>query len=349
MPKAPFIQQSKNMKRLSNIYKHIISTDNLLLAHKNACKGKRKQHGVIRFKRNLSTNIEALHEQLKLGEYKSPTYKTFTIYEPKERTISVIPYRDRIVQHAIMQKLSGMFVKNFTKDTYSSIKNRGLHKASRNIKKALSIDGNDYALKIDIKKFYPSINKEILKSLLLRKIKDKEVLSLLFIIIDGHELGLPLGNYLSQYLANYYLSGFDHWLKEEKKVKHYFRYCDDGLFISDSKEELHLLLIDIKEYLWDNLKLEVKGNHQVYPVHKRGIDFLGFVFWKGEYGVYILLRKLIKQRFARQLIKGASRETIASYMGWLKWCNSINLKRKLLGDYQYEKATSTPTSTTLHL
>lgn len=318
------------MKRLSNIYNEIISIENLLLAHKNACKGKSKQYGVVRFKKNLHANIQALHEELRKCRYVSPTYKSFTIYEPKEREIFVIPYRDRIVQHAILQKISGMFVKTFVKHTYSCIKNRGLHKAGTLIKKAVRLEGNDYCLKFDIEKYYPSIDHDILKSLLRRKIKDKQLLNLLDIIIDGQDKGVVIGSYISQWLGNFYLSYFDHWMKEEKKVKYTWRYCDDICVVGSDKNELHKLLADCKDYLWDNLKLKVKGNHQVFPIDKRGIDFLGYVFFK----THTRLRKSIKQKFARKLAKGASKQTIASYSGWLKWCDSINLKSKLLDGYE---------------
>lgn len=162
------------MKRIGNIYNDIISIDNLYLAHKNASKGKSKQNGVIRFKKNLHANIKALHEEMMLCNYKSPEYKTFKIHEPKERDIFVLPYKDRVIQHAILQKIGGMFVKNFTRNTYSCIRGRGLHSAMKSIKLALQNEkATRYCLKIDITKFYPSVDHNILKSLLLRKIKDK--------------------------------------------------------------------------------------------------------------------------------------------------------------------------------
>lgn len=326
VPKGKTRPESKCMKRLGNVYDSIISVENLLLAHKNACKGKSNQKGVIEFKKNLMVNIETLHERLKLCNYVSPEYKMFLIYEPKEREIFVLPYPDRIIQHAILQKIGDMFKRTFTKNTYSCIKGRGVHSAKRNIEKALlDKEATRYCLKIDVTKFYPSVNHEILKSLLLRKLKDIKLIKLLFAIIDSSP-GLPIGNYLSQPLGNFYLSYFDHWLKEDIKIKHLFRYCDDVVIFSDNKPELHEILAKIKVYLKDNLRLQVKGNYQVFPVESRGVDFLGYKMFH----THTLLRKTIKQNFARMLKHNPNEQSIASYGGWLKHCDSINLKRKLL-------------------
>lgn len=317
------------MKRLGNIYDSIISTDNLLLAHKNASKGKSKQRGVITFKKRLYANIEALHQELKLCQYISPDYKTFTIYEPKEREIFVLPYKDRVIQHAILQKIGEMFRRNLTVNTYSCIVGRGIHLAMNNIKKYFKDkEGTQYCLKFDIQKFYPSVDHDILKSMLLRKIKDNKLIKLLFEIIDGIDVGLPIGNYLSQFLGNFYLSYFDHWLKEELKIKYVSRYCDDVVIFGSNKAELHEILAKCRTYLSDNLKLTVKGSYQVFPVEARGVDYLGYKM----YHTHTLLRKSIKQNYARMLKKYPNEQSIASYNGWLKHCDSKNLKRKLNGN-----------------
>jgi len=178
---------------------------------------------------------------------------------------------------------------------------------------------------LDIKKFYPNIDHEILKQLLRKKIKDNDLLWLMDEIIDSAD-GLPIGNYLSQYLANYYLTFFDHWIKENKSVKYYFRYADDIVVLHSSKPYLHQLLFEIKIYLNENLKLIVKDNYQVFPVEARSIDFVGYRF----YHTHTLLRKGIKKSFARMLRNRKNRSSVASYLGWAKHCNSINLINKLL-------------------
>jgi len=315
------------MKRKGNLYEQICSTENLQLADKIARKGKAKQPGVIEHDRNREDNIQKLHEMLINKTYQTSDYTTFTIFEPKERVIFRLPYfPDRILHHAIMNVLEPVFVATFTTDTYSCIKGRGIHAAARAVKETLKDDfGTQYCLKLDIRKFYPNIDHDVLKQLLRKKIKDNDLLWLLDEIIDSTE-GLPIGNYLSQYFANYYLTFFDHWIKEEKRVKYYFRYADDMVILSDSKEYLHGLLSEIRGYMANKLKLTIKGNYQVFPVDIRGIDFVGYIFRH----THILLRKSIKQNFARMIARNKNPQSIASYNGWASHCNSRNLLKKLL-------------------
>lgn len=317
------------MNRIGNLYQQIYSIENLQLADKIARKGKSKQPGVIDHDKNREENIKKLHEMLIRKTYKTSDYTTFTIYEPKERVIFRLPYfPDRITHHAIMNVLEPIFVSTFTADTYSCIKGRGIHAAARAVSEALKDDfGTKYCLKLDIRKFYPTIDHIILKHLLRKKIKDNDLLWLLDEIIDSTD-GLPIGNYLSQYFANYYLTYFDHWIKEEKHVKYYFRYADDLVILSDNKEYLHELLCEIRSYLTDNLHLQVKGNYQVFPVESRGIDFVGYVFRH----THIRLRKSIKQNFARMIARNRNQKSISSYYGWACHCNSKHLLKKLLNE-----------------
>ena len=315
------------MKRIGNLYSQICSIENLELADLIASKGKSKQHGVKLHNQNKEANILKLHDQLVNQTFVTSPYKTFVIYEPKEREIFSLPYYpDRIVHHAIMNILEPVFISVFTKDTYSSIKGKGIHAAANAVKVALKDKaGTHYCLKLDIKKFYPSIDHAILKSLLRRKFKDNQLLWLLDTIIDSAD-GLPIGNYLSQFFANFYMTYFDHWLKETKQVQNYFRYADDIVILGDNKPHLHALLAEISTYLNTNLKLAVKGNYQIFPVDARSIDFVGYRF----YHTHTLVRKSIKQNFARMLKTRRNKASIASYNGWLKHCNSRNLTKKLL-------------------
>jgi retron-type reverse transcriptase len=315
------------MKRISNIYGRIITLENLQLADLKASKRKSGQYGVIQHRSNWQENLLALHESLKNKTYKTSPYTTFKIYEPKEREIFRLPYYpDRILHHAVMNIIEPVFVKTFTADTYSCIKKRGIHKAARNLRKALNDEAaTKYCLKLDIKKFYPSVDHTILKNLLRRKFKDEDLLWLLDEVIDSAE-GLPIGNYLSQFLANYYLTWFDHWIKETMQVRYYFRYADDIVILSDNKEHLHELLTEIRIYLSTRLKLTVKENYQVFPVHARGIDFVGYKF----YHTHTLLRKSIKKRFARMVAKAPRMQSVVSYYGWAKHCNSKNLLNKII-------------------
>ena len=332
------------MKRIGNLYDKVISLENLHLADEKARKGKLKSYGVRVHDANREANLLALHETLKNGTFKTSKYHIFTIYEPKERFIYRLPYYpDRILHHAIMNVLEPIWVSVFNKNTYSCIKNRGIHKCAKDVKQALKQDpdGTRYCLKIDVRKFYPSIDHETLKMVVRRKIKDVRLLALLDEIIDSTD-GVPIGNYLSQYFANLFLAYFDHWLKEEKRVKYYWRYADDIVILAPNKDTLHELLHDIRAYLRNNLKLSVKRNYQVFPVDSRGIDFLGYVF----YHSHTLLRKAIKQKLCRRVAKLNKRKNaptkesykqqICSWWGWCKYCDSINLMNKLSKTFPYE-------------
>lgn len=299
------------------------------MADIKARKGKGDQYGVKLHDKNRDANIEKLRQMLLSKTYQTSAYSTFKVYEPKEREVFRLPYfPDRITHHAIMNVLEPVFIQVFTANTYSCIKGRGIHKAAKDLRKALCDEaGTHFCLKMDIKKFYPSVNHGVLKQLLRRKFKDENLLWLLDEIIDSTS-GLPIGNYLSQYFANFYLTYFDHWIKEQKAVKYYFRYADDIVILSDSKLYLHELLHDITAYLKINLRLTVKDNYQVFPLDARSIDFVGYRF----YHTHTLLRKGIKQRFARMLAKRKNAASIASYLGWAKHCNSKNLIKKLLNE-----------------
>ncbi|HFG0564504.1 RNA-directed DNA polymerase [Flavobacterium psychrophilum] len=315
------------MKRLNNLYSQIIAIENLQLADAHARKGKGHQYGVKLHEKNQDQNIQLLHEMLLNKSYQTSQYTTFKVFEPKERLVFRLPYfPDRITHHAVMNVLEPIFTNLFTADTYSCIKGKGIHGAARAVKKALIDKSNTkFCLKLDIKKFYPSVDHDVLKQLLRRKFKDNNLLWLLDEIIDSAD-GLPIGNYLSQYFANYYLTYFDHWIKEDKAIKYYFRYADDIVILSDNKQQLHQILEAIKTYLKDDLKLTVKQNYQVFPVEARGIDFVGYKF----YHTHTMLRKSIKKRFAKAVSKNKNKATIAAYKGWTKHCNSKHLLKKLL-------------------
>lgn len=271
-------------------------------------------------------NKELLHSLINLS-YKNSKYTTYKIYEPKERLIYRLPYYpDRIMHHAVMNILEPIWYKIFINNTYSCIKNRGIHKAAKDIKRDLSrySDETEYCLKMDIKKFYPSIDNDTLYKILCRKIKDKKLLILLSEVVYSTK-GVPIGNYLSQYFANLYLSYFDHWIKEECKVRFYYRYADDIVILSDDKSFLRNILCAIKVYLRSVLKLELKGNYQIFPVSSRGIDFVGYKF----YHTHVLLRKSIKKNIFKSIRRKNYIASLDSYRGWLKYCNSKNLLKKI--------------------
>lgn len=329
--------KAKEMKRKGNLYDLIISPENLELADRRARKGKGGQRGVKEHDENREENLIRLHAALRDQTYRTSPYHIFTIREPKEREIYRLPYYpDRIVHHAVMNILEPIFMGMFTADTYSCIKGKGIHGAFRKVRSALRDEaGTQFCLKMDIRKFYPTIDHKILKQLLRRKFKDERLLWLLDEIIDS-AAGLPIGNYLSQYFANFYLCGFDHWLKEVKRVRYYFRYADDLVILAPDKPTLHALLADIREYLHSRLRVEVKDNYQVFPVWSRGIDFLGYVFRH----THIRLRPSIKKNFARAMATKPSLATAAAYYGWACHADTNHLLKKLLSHEQFQRIRS---------
>ena len=322
------------MKRYGNLYHKIWDIDNIQKAHQNAQRGKKHYREVQIVNADKERYLTQIQAMLRNKTFRNSEYVVFTkIDSGKEREIYKLPYYpDRIIQHCIMQILEPIWMKAFITDTYAALKGRGIHRGVRRIKEALrDRENTQYCLKFDIHKFYPSVDRDILKTIVRRKIKDPDVLWLLDEIIDSTEGGIPIGNYLSQYFGNLYLMYFDHWMKEDKYCKYYFRYCDDIVVLHRNKQFLHELFIEAQEYLFINLKLSIKSDYQIFPVDKRGIDFLGYRFFHD----YVLLRKSIAKRFktkirhigrkwkvmpSSQIING-----VMSYWGWMQYGNCLNL------------------------
>lgn len=317
------------MKRVGNLYQQVCDINNLYKADSLAQRGKAKQYGVTVHNRQQDENLYALQNMLLDKTYKTSAYTVFKVFEPKEREVYRLPYfPDRITHYAVLNVLEPVFMSVFTADTYSSIKGKGIHAALKGVRKALNdTENTEYCLKFDITKFYPSVDHDILKALLRKKFKDKDLLWLLDEIIDSAP-GLPIGNYLSQFFANFYLTYFDHWLKESKGVKYYFRYADDIVILSKSKSDLHQLLSECRDYLSINLRLQIKSNYQVFPVKARGIDFVGYKCFH----THTLLRKSIKKRFAKAVKAGKGKNSVDSYKGWAIHADSKNLIKKLLDE-----------------
>lgn len=333
------------MKRIGNLYEQIISVENLQRADEKARCGKTHTYGVRVHDRNREANILALHEALLTKTYRTSPYDVFTIHEPKERVIYRLPYYpDRIVHHAIMNVLEPIWVKTFTYNTYSCIKGRGIEGCAKRVERLIkSYEGRPlFCLKIDIRKFYPSLQHHVLKRIIRRKIKDKDLLWLLDEIIDSAE-GLPIGNYLSQFLANLSLSYFMHNVNERLHLD-CTEYADDIVFLSDSKETLRTAFVQfIKPYIEKELELQVKSNYQIFPIavnrsdrHGRALDYVGYKFYRKQK----LMRKSIKQNFCKAVNKIQKRvppikpkdfkQSVAPWLGWAKHSNSKHLLQTII-------------------
>ena len=367
------------MKRYGNLFEKICSMENLELAYNHAKKGKGWYREVQQIAKRPYYYLAGLQWMLQNHKYQTSDYETFIKKDgKKEREIYKLPfYPDRICQWVVLQVIEPQLLAFFTDDTYSAIPNKGIHAAFNKLRKAVDEHPEEmtYCLKIDCKKFYPSIDHEILKQKYRRKYKDPELLELIDEIIDsistcpatdenidfyksqgldigivtnykGEQfidgVGIPIGNYFSQYDGNFYLGDFDHWMKEVKHVKHYYRYMDDMCIFASTKEELHQLLAEMDEYLKTKLNLRIKGNYQIFPSFIRGVDFVGYRIFKD----YTLLRKSTCQQFERKMtairkkvesgqeINYSEWCSINSYKGWLKHCDSYRLSEKYIEPIQ---------------
>lgn len=311
------------MKRKGDIFNKIINIGNLRTSHYRASRGKHHYSAVKEVDLNLEEKLIELKSLLTCG-YKltKDDYVHEVIMDKgKERDLYKLPYYPhRVVQWAIMNVVMGDFMRNFTTDTYASIKGRGIHLAVKKMKRALGQNRQEtqYCLKLDIKKFYPNINNNILYSKIESKYKDKEFLSLMrTIIFSMGEKGIPIGSLLSQYLANFYLSSFDHYCKEQLKLKFYFRYMDDICVLHHNKAYLHKLKREFDKLLSEEYDLKIKENWQIFPVDSRGIDFVGYRFFHNR----TILRKRIYKKARYVFSRKYKHKAWSSYYGWCKHAN----------------------------
>lgn len=314
--------------------------NNILLAHKMARRDKGNYKEVQIVDKDPVFYAKVIKEMLENETYVVGKYTHKIINDKgKDRELMKLPYYpDRIIQWAIMLQTENIFVSKFIDQTCASLPNRGIHRAHHFMTKYLKDkDGSKYCLKLDVRHFYQSVDQEILKDVLRTYFKDEKLLRLIFKIIDSYPggKGIPIGSYLSQYLGNAYLTGLDHFIKEDLHCKYYVRYMDDMVILSSSKDRLHNVKREIEEYLNCKLKLDLKKNYQVFPTNIRGIDFIGYRF----FGNYILLRKGTCKRFKRKMLYMSKKDEITfsdvctfySYRGWLDYCDSYRLKNKYMG------------------
>lgn len=329
-------RQFKIMKRYRNLFEKIIDIDNLKLAHKNAKRGKTYYQDIKLVDSDPDRYLWQLHNSLKNKTFTTSPYVTKHIYEPKPRIIYKLPYfPDRIVHHAVMNILQPIWDKTFIHDLYSAIPGKGLHVGSYRLRQFLrDRENTQYCLKFDVSKFYPSINHDILIEKIHTKIKCKDTLWLLEDVIrsPSGSTNVPIGNYLSQYFSNLYLTPFDHWIKEEKKMRYYLRYCDDGVILHRDKGVLRALQGEIEEYMRDKLKLTLNPKTRIIDVDQQGIDFLGYRCFRD----HTLLRKSSARKFKKKIHYIETHNTdpqnivssVMSYIGWLKHCDSHHLVTK---------------------
>lgn len=308
--------------------------------------GKAGREEVKEFWFHLENNLFNLFNELTTDEYHHSNYKSFFVKDPKLREIHKAKIKDRIVHQAVHQILVPIFEPIFIYNSYSSRKGKGCHRAvskfKESIKKATKNNQYNYwIVKCDIEKFFNSIDHQILISLIEKRIKDKLALKLIGEIISSFNLklgkGLPLGNTTSQLFANIYLNELDKFVKENLKIKFYIRYNDDFVLIHQSKKYLEKNVFEIREFLRNNLKLNLPENKTIFRKYSWGTDFLGYVVHPN----YVLPRKRNRKRLVEVIqkrLKGFNEGKIAycslfgtvnSYLGLLKHSNSYNLQQKI--------------------
>ena len=333
----------------------ICDFQNLNKAHAAARRGKQSKRDVICFEMNLAENICSLQRKLLDGSYTPGAYRQFYIFDPKLRLIHAPLYKDVVVQHCICDQVLAPLLENrLIYDNAACRKGKGTHFAIYRLTGFLRdyykrYGAHGYILKCDFRKYFANIDHSILKQKLTRIVLDKDVLRLLFGIIDSYESepgkGLPLGNQTSQWFALYYLDKFDRVIKEQLRVKYYTRYMDDCILLHESKDFLADCLTALRRFVAEDTGLMFNEKTQIFPI-ANGVNYLGFHFYLTETGKVIRkVRKTTKNRFKRSLngmkkdfAAGAVesseiRQRVCSYLGHLKHGHTYHLRQKALRDF----------------
>lgn len=273
-------------------YDDVCDFTNLCNAYLKARKQKKYRKEVLAFSYNLETNLIALQKKLKERTYRVGAYRPFIVEKPKRRQIFALPFVDRIVQLALYLVIEQMFDRRMIADSFACRVDKGSVKAAKRLSYFMGKPSNEHYLKLDVKSFFASIDRNILKSIVGRSIADEGILWLLNVVFDSSPVsGMPIGNLMSQLFANVYLHELDHHCKNALGVKYYIRYMDDVIVLSHSKSYLKAALADIEDFLSSHLALTLNRKTCV-GMCKDGIEFVGYRVWRN-------LRLIKKQSLAR--------------------------------------------------
>lgn len=345
----------------SQLLPEIYSFQNLHEAYLKARKGKRMHAEVLAFSRTLESNLIEIQNELMWGSYRQGKYYFFEIREPKTRLVAALPFRDRVVQHAINTIIEPLWERRFISDSYACRPMKGTHAGADRVQsfvlRTLRKYGHVYCLKADIRKYFPSIDHGVLKKLIRKRIACSGTLSLLDGIIDSaaddgdlSPRGIPIGNLTSQLFANIYLHELDLFVKHALREPLYVRYMDDFVVIHHDKSHLHAIRRDVEWFLGEVLRLQTNSKTQVFPVAKRygrSVDFLGYRIWP----YHRKLRRDSVKRMHRRLrelerlyrdgkidLRGVDAR-VQSWLGHAKHANTYGLKKKLLGEVGLRRVT----------
>ncbi|MDR0819072.1 MAG: reverse transcriptase/maturase family protein [Oscillospiraceae bacterium] len=307
----------------------------------------RREH--ILFDMARERNLVSLWRELKAESYSPGSYIQFKVFEPKERQISAPHIKDKVVQYAAHMALWEAYKDVLIKDTYGCILGRGTHKAVDRTQHFMRLckwrHGDCWVLKMDVKKFFYTIDREILKGLLRKRIKDERFLRLMDAIIDSSpegDVGLPLGNVTSQDLANIYLNEVDQYAKRFLGLQYYVRYMDDIIVCLPTKEDAQRTLVYLRDFIRERLRLELNAKTKIFP-HSQGINAYGFRIHTTHKQVRTSSKQAMKRRIRAMAWKMKNRKlpykrvqlAVNSWLGHARHSNSYNLAKKIFRRYPF--------------
>ncbi|MDR1300230.1 MAG: reverse transcriptase/maturase family protein [Candidatus Nomurabacteria bacterium] len=318
--------------QLNNKFNLALNYQNLEGAYRRAKRNKLGNEKIAAFEKDLEYNLTTLLKELTNQTYRPGAYYKFMIHEPKERLIWALPFRDRVVQQWFVEELIiPHFVPKFSYDSHACVREHGTHLAYKRLQRFLHY--GEYAIKMDISKFFPSINKDILWKVLQREIKDGQVLWLArtFVYDTPNTKGIPIGNYTSQYFANIYLNELDQYIKRELKVRNYIRYMDDFVLICGSKDEALKLFEQCREFLQQKLDLQLNGKSRIIKI-SRGVPFCGFTIFPTHIKLSQNNKRSVKHMVRKFRVDHDREAFLASLTGWrahVSHANSYNYQTKI--------------------
>ena len=318
------------MKRTGNLFDKVFSVDNLLAAYEDARNGKRNKRACFEFERHLGARIMCLHKALMGGTYQPQPYHKFTVMEPKEREIYAPSFADVVVQHAIYRVIYPLFDRTFIATSFACRKGYGTHRASDYTQQAMRrCGGEEYFLQLDIRKFFYSIDRSVLRSQIERKIKDGRLVEVMMLFAEFDEpIGIPIGNLLSQIYALIYLSGLDHFIKRVLKIRQYVRYVDDFVLIGLTREQCLACRLRIIEFLRNELRLELSKT--TIQKIRRGINFVGYRTWR----TCRVIRKYSLYKFRRR-VRSGDLSAVISLLGHAKRTQSLRYMLNIIKEINH--------------
>ena len=359
-PRGPF--DFTMAKTYNNLFPQIYDFEALHAAYLRARAGKRSRREVQQFEQDLEGNLIQLQNELIWDQYQIGAYLPFKVYEPKERNVAALPFRDRVVQHALVAVIEPLWERRFISDSYACRPGRGTHlgadRAQAMLRKVKREHSKVSVFKADIAKYFQSIDHSILKGLMRKRIACKRTLALLDHIIDSANslsshipgVGLPIGNLTSQLCANIYLHELDEFIKHALREKHYARYMDDFIVVHPDKAHLQRVRVQVEDFLAQRLRLKTNHKTQVFPLsvlHGRALDFLGYRIWtthrrlrKSSISRITLTLRTLQRQYADGCISlERVGQSVTSWVAHAMHADALGLRTRLLGRFAFVRAT----------